>query len=101
MGAGVLVVELPAAPHPVGTPIDARPFAADPLPRESVPSTYFRGPGGFEDDVLIESRERPALTGRWGVKSMSLAYPCRQPSLEHSGGAREGRSAGTLRAALG
>ena len=57
-------------------------------------------PGGFEDDVLIESREARAY-GAWGVKSMSLAYPCRQPSLEHSGAAREGQSAGTLRAALG
>jgi hypothetical protein len=45
-------------------------------------------PGGYED-VLIESREARSY-GRLGVKSMSLACPCRQPALEHSGPDREG-----------
>ena len=56
-------------------------------------------PGGFEDDLLIESREARAY-GRLGVRSMSLAYPRRQPVLEDSDADREGQTAGTLRGAV-
>jgi hypothetical protein len=50
-------------------------------------------PGGFEDDVSIESRDARSH-GRLGVKSRSLAYPCRQPSLEHSDADWEGAALG-------